>query len=69
MPNTVQFKLNAGIRVGTFNTKSLWHITDKSDMIFYKYLSEQPILLKELIENHLSVSILTDKGNEPFDEE
>ncbi|MCI2109100.1 MAG: SAM-dependent methyltransferase [Bacteroidales bacterium] len=69
LPNTVQFKLNAGIRVGTFNTKSLWHITDKSDMIFYKYLSDRPILLKELIENHLSVSILTDKGNETFDEE
>ncbi|MDR0637443.1 MAG: ATP-binding protein [Spirochaetaceae bacterium] len=32
--STVQYKLNAEKKAGTYNTSHLWHIIDKSDMIF-----------------------------------
>lgn len=64
LPSTVQYKLNAGINVGTFNTAQLWDITDKSDMIFYKYISEDPIVLSQLVENHIAKCIISDKKNE-----
>ena len=31
LPDTTQFKLNVGKYVGTFNTKKLWHLTDKGN--------------------------------------
>ncbi len=63
MPNTIQFKLNAGINVGTFNTSALWDITDKSDAIFYKYLTDEPTTLQNLIESHLSKCVISNKSN------
>lgn len=62
MPNTVQFKLNAGINVGTFNTSALWNITDESDMIFYKYLSANPEEIRELVESHLAKCVISNKA-------
>lgn len=62
LPDTAQFKLNAGIRVGTYNTKTLWPITDKSDLIFYKYLTNDIMALREDVEGHIAVSIVSDKG-------
>lgn len=59
--STIQYKLNAGINVGTFNTSSLWDITDKSDMIFLSYLTDNPLLVREVIENHLAKCIISDK--------
>ncbi len=56
---TIQYKLNAGINVGTFNTSSLWNITDESDMIFYKYLSSNPAEIRELVESHLAKCIIS----------
>jgi len=61
MPQTVQFKLNAGINVGTFNTSALWDITDESDMIFYKYLSANPEEIRELVESHLAKCVISNK--------
>lgn len=61
LPSTIQYKLNAGINVGTFNTSSLWDITDKSDMIFLSYLTDNPLLVREVIENHLAKCIISDK--------
>lgn len=61
LPSTIQYKLNAGINVGTFNTSLLWDITDKSDMIFLSYLTENPLLIHELIENHIAKCIISDK--------
>ena len=62
MPQTIQFKLNAGINVGTFNTSSLWDITDESDMIFYKYLSSNPEEIRELVESHLAKCVISNKA-------
>ncbi len=62
MPNTVQYKLNAGINVGTFNTSALWDITDESDMIFYKYLSTNPEEIRELVESHLAKCVISNKA-------
>lgn len=59
MSKTIQYKLNAGINVGTFNTSSLWNITDESDMIFYEYLSSNPAEIRELVENHLAKCIIS----------
>ena len=61
LPSTIQYKLNAGIKVGTFNTAMLWDITDKSDMIFLSYLTDNPLLVREVIENHLAKCIISNK--------
>lgn len=61
LPSTIQYKLNAGINVGTFNTSTLWDITDKSDMIFLSYLTDSPLLVHEAIEDHLAKCIISDK--------
>ena len=69
LPSTLQFKLNAGQRVGTFNTRKLWEITDRSDMIFLRYL---PCVAKDafqLLENQLASCVITDKGTVEIDEE
>ena len=62
MPQTIQFKLNAGVNVGTFNTSSLWEITDESDRIFYKYLSSNPEEIRELVENHIAKCVISNKA-------
>ena len=64
LPQTVQYKLNAGIDVGTFNTAQLWDITDKSDMIFFKYICNDPIELSQLVENHIAKCVISDKKND-----
>lgn len=62
---TVQYKLNAGKRVGTFNTSKLWDITDKSDAILLKYMCNNPTEVKEAIDNHVYATVLTqDDHNE-----
>lgn len=61
MPKTIQFKLNAGINVGTFNTSALWNITDVSDTIFLKYISDNPVMLRDAIESHLSKCVISNK--------
>ena len=70
--NTIQFKLNAGKNVGTFNTSKLWNITDKSDKIFLKYLCDNSKEVFESVENHVFQTIRTlsiDMGNELNGEE
>jgi hypothetical protein len=61
LPSTIQYKLNAGIKVGTFNTSELWTITDKSDIIFLSYLTDNPLLIHEAIENHIAKCVVTNK--------
>ncbi len=62
LPNTLQFKLNAGLRVGTFNTRKLWDITDKSDNIFLKHLCSDSMRVFQLLESHIASCVVTDKG-------
>jgi hypothetical protein len=59
LDDTIQFKLNAGKRVGTYNTSKLWEITDKSDSIFLKYMCDNPSEVQEAIENHVYATVLT----------
>lgn len=61
LPSTIQYKLNAGINVGTFNTSILWNITDKSDIIFLSYLTDNPLMVHETIENHIAKCIISNK--------
>lgn len=68
LPDTTQFKLNAGKYVGTFNTKKLWHLTDESDRIFYKYMSLDVDTIQQMVESHIAACVLTDKGK-TIDEE
>jgi len=67
LPRTVQFKLNAGKRVGTYNTAKLWHLTDQSDAIFLKYLTKEPKRVFENIQRHVDETIKT--VSESTDEE
>ena len=62
LPNTTQFKLNAGKYVGTFNTKKLWHLTDQSDRIFFKYMGMDVDAIQQMVESHIAACVLTDKG-------
>lgn len=62
LPDTTQFKLNAGKYVGTFNTKKLWHLTDESDRIFYKYMGLDVDTIQQMVESHIAACVLTDKG-------
>jgi len=62
--NTIQYKLNAGKNVGTYNTSKLWDITDKSDKIFLKYLCDNPGEVFEAIEQHISQTVITVADNE-----
>ncbi len=68
--STIQYKLNAGKYVGTYNTSKLWDITDKSDLIFLKYLCENPVETQEaliLFSSQMAVSFK--KGGDDNDEE
>lgn len=70
LPDTLQFKLNAGLRVGTYNTRKLWDITNKSDNIFLRHLCSDPIYAFQLLENHIAFCVVTDKGGvEEIEEE
>ena len=62
LPSTIQFKLNAGINVGTFNTSLLWNITDKSDKVFLKYISDNADICFEDIETLISKCVISDKN-------
>ena len=66
LDNTIQYKLNAGKKVGTYNTSKLWYITDKSDKIFLEYLCKNSIEIFEAIEDHISSTVLT--KNEELEE-
>jgi hypothetical protein len=62
--STIQYKLNAGKNVGTYNMTKLWDITDKSDLIFLKYIRndfskiQRQTILSE-IDNHINLTNLT----------
>lgn len=65
LDKTVQYKLNAGVKVGSFNTTKLWEITDKSDLIFLKYLTDNVEIVFEDINNHVLKTIMSEiDGNE-----
>ncbi len=60
--DTLQYKINAGKRVGSYNTSKLWDITDKSDWIFLKYMCTNPFEVKNEIENHICKTIFDHNG-------
>ena len=65
--STIQYKLNAGKYVGTYNTSKLWDITDESDFIFLKYLCDDPIAVQEdlkLFVAQMAVALKKDSGND-----
>jgi hypothetical protein len=62
LKDTIQYKLNAGKNIGTYNTSRLWHITDKSDMIFLKYMCEKPEEVFAKIEDHVYHTVMSGRG-------
>lgn len=58
---TLSFKLNAKKNVGTYNVRDLWSITDESDLMFLKYLSDRPIQVFQSVENFVASSVISDK--------
>ena len=60
LEETIQYKLNAGKQVGTYNTSKLWNITDASDRIFLKYISSEPLIIQNEIEKHILTTVLTE---------
>jgi hypothetical protein len=67
--STVQYKLNAGKKVGTYNTSKLWHITNQSDLVFLKYLCDNPQEVFQAVETHISQTVLTGKESGEMEEE
>ena len=64
LPSTIQFKLNAGKKIGSFSTRKLWNITDQSDSIFLRHLTDNPIKVFEAIENHIASSVISVRHEE-----
>jgi len=62
LQKTLQFKLNAGKQVGSYNTSKLWHITDQSDMIFLRHMTDVPELAFESIILHTTQTIKTERN-------
>ena len=67
LPDTLQFKLNCGKRIGTYNISKLWDITDRSDAIFLKYLCDNPIEAQEAIEDHVTSCIISGRKDGSVD--
>ena len=67
LPKTIQFKLNCGKRIGTYNISKLWDITDKSDAIFLKYLCDDPIEAQEAIEDHITSCVISGRKDSSDD--
>lgn len=63
LEKTIQYKLNAGKQVGTYNTSKLWNITDASDSIFLKYIAAEPLKIQNDIENHILTTVLTEEDS------
>ena len=59
LESTLQFKKNAGKDVGTYNTSRLWHITDESDLIFLKHMTDSPEKVLDEITTHVVSTIKT----------
>jgi hypothetical protein len=62
LKHSIQYKLNAGKKVGTYNTSQLWGITDKSDMIFLKYMCDKPEEVFAKIEDHVFHTVISGRG-------
>ena len=69
LDSTLQFKLNAGKKVGTYNTSKLWHITDQSDPIFLKYLCHNPDEVFEAVNRHIEQTVLTQNTENSDDDD
>ena len=67
LPDTLQFKLNCGKRIGTYNISKLWDITDRSDAIFLKYLCDDPIEAQEAIEDHITSCVISGRKDSSDD--
>ena len=67
LPDTLQFKLNCGKRIGTYNISKLWDITDRSDAIFLKYLCDDPIEAQEAIEDHITSCVISGRKDSSGD--
>ena len=63
LEETIQYKLNAGKQVGTYNTSRLWRITDSADRIFLKYIASEPQIIQNEIENHVLSTVLTEEDD------
>ena len=61
LKSTTNYQRNAGIKVGSYNTSKLWHITDRSDLIFLNYMTEDPQSVFQCIENHVRSALTTGK--------
>jgi hypothetical protein len=62
LKHSIQYKLNAGKKVGTYNTSQIWDITDKSDMMFLKYMCDEPEEVFAKIEDHVFHTVMSGRG-------
>ena len=69
LSETLQFKKNANKMIGSYNTSKLWHITDKSDLIFLKYMTKYPDKTLDAITTHIAQTVKTPLNIENIDED
>ncbi len=69
LPNTIQYKLNACKKVGTYNTSLLWNMTDISDLIFLKYMCNNSAQVVDAIDQHVFSTVLTINNEEDENDE
>lgn len=63
LQDTIQYKLNAGKRVGSFNLSKLWDITAQSDLIFMSKICNAPEIYYDAIVSHVSKTVLTQSSD------
>lgn len=61
--NHVQFKLNAGKRIGNYNTSKLWHLTNISDEIFIKHLCPDLEKVQDALDGFISKISISDRSS------
>lgn len=59
LKNVIQYKLNAGKKLGNFNTAKLWRLTDRSDKIFISCLTDDVERVHRSILKHIQTTVLT----------
>lgn len=69
IPRCVQYKLNAGKYVGTYNTSKLWSLTDQSDAIFLKYICTDPKKVQDELRLFVSKMAVSMRKGEDADDE
>lgn len=68
LDGVIQYKLNAGKRVGNYNMSKLWDLTTQSDMIFLNRICDRPEIYYDSIISHVRFTVISQNSSEDEEE-